>query len=223
MSRTARFFDIIQILRQAEEPVIANTLAETLDVNIRTIYRDIASLQASGVPIAGETGIGYVMQKGYDLPPLMFSQDELEAIGVGLSLLGRSGDSGLVEAANRVAAKIADASSDRSEQIGSLHVSTWNQIPNSGLSPQKAREIIRNAIEITITYKNLKDQISERTIQPIALFYYVDAILIIAWCKLREEFRNFRIDRIISWKESGSGFEEIRENLLQQWETKQGK
>ena len=201
--------------------MIAQALAKTLDVNIRTIYRDIASLQASGIPIAGEAGIGYVMQKGYDLPPLMFSHDELEAISVGLSLLGRSGDRGLVEAANRVAAKIADASSDKNELIGPLQVSTWNKIPSSGVSPEKAREIIRNSTELTIKYEDLRGQSSERIIQPIALFYYVDVILIVAWCKLRMGFRNFRIDRIVSWKATGSCFDKSRERLLREWEKEQ--
>ncbi|MEM7289341.1 MAG: HTH domain-containing protein, partial [Pseudomonadota bacterium] len=83
MQRSVRFFEIIQFLRQSDEPVTARELADRLEVNIRTIYRDMASLQASNIPIAGEAGIGYIMRTGFDLPPLMFTQDEIEAVIVG--------------------------------------------------------------------------------------------------------------------------------------------
>ncbi len=109
MSRSIRFFEIIQILRQSERPIIASELAEKLEVNIRTVYRDIASLQASGVPIQGEAGIGYVMQKGFDLPPMAFSREELEAISVGLSMLGRSGDKELIKTVDTIRSKISSA------------------------------------------------------------------------------------------------------------------
>jgi len=221
MSRSARFFDIIQILRQAEQPIVAKELAAKLEVNVRTIYRDVASLQASGVPIAGEAGIGYVMQSGYDLPPLMFSQEEIEAISVGLSLLGRSGDGGLMDAAERVAAKISDVSAGTNDPAGSLHVSTWHQIPRPLLGPQKLREIIRNKIEIKITYEDLKGQKTERTVKPIALFYYIDAILLIAWCNLRYGFRHFRVDHIKRWEPTGRSFADESETLIKEWEISQ--
>ena len=218
MSRTARFFDVIQILRQAKKPVVASELAAILEVNVRTIYRDIASLQASGVPIVGEAGIGYVMRSGYDLPPLAFSQEEMEAIRVGLSMLGRVGDSGLVGAAETVIAKISAVSDNDTISSVALRVSTWNEIPRSKLTPMKARQLIRDAIEISIKYKDLKAVASERVIRPIALFYYIDAVLIVAWCKLRNGYRNFRIDRIQSWQSTGICFEETRSELLRNWE-----
>ncbi|MDJ0615131.1 MAG: YafY family protein [Rhizobiaceae bacterium] len=218
MSRSARFFDIIQLLRQAETPLVARDLAEKLEVNVRTIYRDIASLQASGVPINGEAGIGYVMQSGYDLPPLMFTRDELEAISVGLSLLGRSGDRGLMEAAGGVAAKISDVSADQNTLRNALHVSTWNQIPTSARLPERLREIIHNAQELEILYRDLKGKKTKRVIKPIALFYYIDAILVVAWCTLREGFRHFRIDRIENWEPTGKSFSSEAQQLRIEWE-----
>src|SRR4051794_32881415 len=102
MRRTSRLFEIIQLLRSAKQPLTAAALAETLEVTKRTVYRDVASLQAMSVPIYGEAGVGYVMRPGYDLPPLMLSVEEVEALVVALSLLGRTGDKGLKSAAETI-------------------------------------------------------------------------------------------------------------------------
>ena len=108
MRRADRLFEIIQLLRSARGPLTAQDLAATLEVTPRTIYRDMAALQAMRVPIDGEAGVGYIMRKGYDLPPLMFTVEETEAVCVGLSLLSRTGDVALQKAAMRVANKIAE-------------------------------------------------------------------------------------------------------------------
>src|SRR3954447_6785626 len=107
MRRTSRLFEIIQLLRSAKKPLTAAALAETLEVTKRTVYRDVASLQAMSVPIYGEAGVGYVMRPGYGLPPLMLSVEEVEALVVALSLLGRTGDKGLKAAAETIRAKVA--------------------------------------------------------------------------------------------------------------------
>ena len=114
MSRSDRMFEIIQLLRRAEKPMTAQALADALEVVPRTIYRDIAVLQGMRVPIEGEAGIGYVMRRGFDLPPLMFTAEEVEAIVVGLALLRRTGDLGLQAAAGRVSGKIAEVLPARS-------------------------------------------------------------------------------------------------------------
>lgn len=106
MRRSTRLFEIIQILRAAGAPVTAEALAARLEVSVRTVYRDIAELQAQRTPIEGEAGIGYVMRRGYDLPPLNFDAEEVEALWVGLSLLARTGDSHLQRAASRICQKI---------------------------------------------------------------------------------------------------------------------
>ena len=221
MSRSVRFFEILQILRQAKHPVTAQQLAENLEVNVRTVYRDIASLQASQLPIEGEAGIGYVMRKGFDLPPLMFSQEELEAIVVGLSLLGRSGDKGLMQAAETVVSKISDLLPTQSNLSAPHQVSQWNQIPQSGIEPETLRELIRKAVEIRITYLDLSEQKTQRTIRPIALFYYIDAILLVAWCKLRKGFRHFRIDRIQQLDITDMYFSHEAQQLRKKWEALQ--
>ena len=112
MRRADRLFDVIQALRTAKGPVTAHTLAERLEVTPRTVYRDIATLQARQVPIEGAAGIGYVLKRGFDLPPLMFTPDEVEAIAVGARMLSRTGDAGLQAAAGRVLSKITVALPD---------------------------------------------------------------------------------------------------------------
>src|SRR3954469_24757105 len=107
MRRADRLFDVIQVLRTAKKPVTAATLAEELEVTVRTIYRDVATLQARRVPIEGAPGLGYVLRKGFDLPPLMFTIDEIEAIAVGARLVRRLKDPALQQAANAVLAKVS--------------------------------------------------------------------------------------------------------------------
>ena len=109
-SKTTRFFEIIQLLRDAKKPLLARDLATVLEVSVRTVYRDIASLQAMQTPILGEPGVGYVMRKGYDLPPINLDVDEAEAIAVGLSLVARTGDPGLWRAAGRASRKLHELS-----------------------------------------------------------------------------------------------------------------
>ena len=115
--RSGRLFEIIQILRAAKTPISARAIAEALEVTKRTIYRDVVTLQAGGVPIEGAAGIGYVMRPGYDLPPLMLTEDEIEAVTVGLSLLGRTGDSDLKAAAERALGKIEEVLPDSGRSL----------------------------------------------------------------------------------------------------------
>ena len=157
MTRSTRLFEIIQLLRRARAPLTAQQIGEELEVTKRTIYRDMAALQAMRLPIEGEAGIGYVMRGGFDLPPLMFSRDEVEAIVVGLALVGRAGDPGLERSAARVASKIADVLPDGAERIAPLHVSRWNKIPKSAVAPGALRQFIREAAELSITYLDLTE------------------------------------------------------------------
>src|SRR6476660_7786918 len=106
MRRADRIFDIIQVLRAAKQPVTAAALAEELEVTVRTVYRDVATLQARRVPIEGAPGIGYVLRRGFDLPPLMFTTEEIEAIAVGARLVARTGDAALQIAADSVVSKV---------------------------------------------------------------------------------------------------------------------
>ena len=137
MSRSARMFEIIQLLRSAPHPLTAADIAETLEVTKRTIYRDVASLQAMRVPIDGAAGIGYIMRPGFDLPPINFDIDEAEAITVGLSLLGRTGDKGLIRAARRAAGQpvlqVADPSQGTESHDRRDRHDLWEPPPDQGI------------------------------------------------------------------------------------------
>lgn len=216
MNRSTRLFDIIQILRAASGPVTSRRLAEELEVTQRTIYRDVAALQGMRVPIEGAAGIGYVMRAGYDLPPLMFSSDELEALYVGMALLHRTGDPGLERAARRAAEKIACALPETVAHVP-LRVSGWNRIPKVGVDAQVLRDHIRDTAELRITYVDLQDKRTEREIKPVALTYYIDAVVLAAWCGLRQDFRSFRIDRIAEMAPTGGHFRAEAAQLRRTW------
>lgn len=196
MSRSTRLFEIIQILRQTDGPVTARAIADALEVTKRTVYRDMAALQAMRLPIEGEAGVGYIMRSGFDLPPLMFDPDELEAIVVGLALLGRTGDRGLERAAERAASKISDVLPDGATAPAPLRVSTWTQIPKGRVDTASLRRYIREEAELDITYRDLQDRRTRRAIRPLALIYYIDVVVLVAWCALRQDIRHFRVDRI---------------------------
>lgn len=218
--RSSRLFEIIQILRCADAPVAAHVIAESLEVTKRTIYRDIVTLQATGVPIEGAAGIGYVMRSGYNLPPLMFTAEEVEAVVVGLSLLGRTGDAGLQSAAMSVSQKIADVvprHASRPFKEASLLVSRWNVVPASAIDYRAMRAAIRDERKLLLRYRDAEERSTERTICPIALVYYVDSVILAAWCDLRVDFRHFRVDRIEAFQPIDDFFKGEGAELRAKW------
>ena len=217
-------FEIIQMLRSNNVPLTAASIATTLEVTKRTVYRDISALQAMRVPIEGEAGIGYVMRRGFDLPPLMFDAEEVEAIVVALDLLGRTGDRTLLTAAKRARAKIATVlpgDSDRSLAECSLYASSWHAIPGSIVQPSLLRRAIRDETKLLLTYADSEGQTTVRTVKPVAVIYYVEVIILAAWCELRGDFRHFRIDRILACTLNGEKFLGQSEKLRSVWREKQ--
>ena len=213
-------FEIIQLLRQAERPLTAQALARTLEVAKRTVYRDIAALAAMRVPIEGAAGVGYIMRPGYDLPPLMFTADEVEAIAVSLSLLGRTGDTGLQAAAERVGQKISSVlpgNAGRALGNPALHASRWHAIPLAGPDPGAMRQAIRDEAKISICYQDPNRKRSLRIVKPLALVYYIESVVLAAWCEQRRDFRHFRLDRITAWQLTGEAFCNEGEALRVQW------
>lgn len=200
MRKAARLFEIIQILRLAKGPVTAAEIAERLEVTPRSIYRDIVVLQGMRVPIEGERGLGYILRPGFDLPPLMFSIEETEAIVLALSLLKRIGDRSLSDAAEKVSDKIAGAVPPplrRALTAGALHA--WGSVMPApeGVDVADIRAAIRDERKLLIRYRDERGRESERAIRPAALIYYSAHSLVVAWCELREDLRNFRTDRIV--------------------------
>ncbi len=220
MRRADRLFDIIRILRAARRPVTAAALADELEVTPRTVYRDIAALQASRVPIDGAAGLGYVLRPGFELPPLMFTAEELDAVALGARLVRRTRDAKLQAAADRVLTKVFAALPEAMRgQLGEprFYVSDGNTPPAEGIDQAAARRAIRETRKMRIAYIDQQRTRSERIIWPLAMAYYVDATLIGAWCELRKDFRNFRVDRIAVAEVLDERFPADNGRLLAQW------
>lgn len=221
MRRADRLFEIIQILRAAKGPVKADDLARQLEVTPRTVYRDMVTLQARSVPIEGAAGIGYIMRPGYDLPPLMFTLEEVDAISVGLSMLGRTADDSIRTAAATAIEKIRmvlPGDLDGVFQSETNRVSQWSIPQITGVDVAMVRKAIRGERKLAIGYRDDAGQETERTIRPIALIYYSDVIVVTAWCELRDDFRNFRADRFLRCGETGETFTGEGDALRQRWQ-----
>lgn len=213
MRRADRLFEIIQMLRRASAPLTAEAMARSLEVSDRTIYRDMAALQAMRVPIAGEAGIGYIMRPGYDLPPLNFDFDELEAIQVGLSLLIRTGDRSLNQAAARVLAKV-----ERVGEVEGLRVSDWGVSPIERIDLAELRAAVREERKLTLRYRTGEGKVTERRVWPIAITYHTEVVVMTGWCELRADFRSFRGDRIERLQVLDERFEGEGAALRARWE-----
>lgn len=220
MRRADRLFDIIQVLRLARGPITAAAIAAELEVAPRTVYRDIATLQARRVPIEGAAGLGYLLRRGYDLPPLMFTEEEAEAIAVGLRLLRRTGDPGLASAARSVLSKLATVLPEglRAQLAGAPFLVSDHGAPApTGVALADIRAAIRSARKLRLDYVDANGTITARTVRPIAVEYYVGATLLCAWCELREDYRHFRADRIAAARVLDAGFAPDSARLMAGW------
>lgn len=220
MRRADRLLQIIQLFRRRRGPVTSRYIADELEVTQRTVYRDIASLVANGVPIRGEAGIGYVMEDGYDLPPLMFNADELEALMLGARLVSSHGDTSLTRSANDAIAKIANVIPG---ELRPLLLDAPLYVPDFGdgivdiVDVGQIRIAIRNSCKVQIDYRDAQNLPSFRTIWPIALAFHRGIRLVVAWCELRDDFRHFRVDRIVSLTTLEEKFPERRDTLFHRW------
>ncbi len=220
MRRSDRLFDIIQRLRAASRPTTAAALADELEVTPRTVYRDIATLQARRVPIEGAAGVGYVLRKSFDLPPLNFTTDEIEAIAVGARLVNRLKDPALQQAAESVLAKVTTAVPERLR----MHIADAPIYVSPGMTPEasgadlaEVRAAIRDSAKLYIAYADVSGRRTNRVIWPIAMAYYVDVTLVGAWCELRADYRNFRVERIVSSRVLDEHFDQDNGRLFREW------
>jgi predicted DNA-binding transcriptional regulator YafY len=220
MDKTERLFSIMDALRRHRRPVTAAALAEEQGVSVRTLYRDMQTLIGLGAPIDGEAGVGYMLKPGFFLPPLMFSPEELEALVLGGRWVEQRPDPSLSAAARNALAKIATASpDDLRDRMGNAGVwpVTWRrdkQQPVLGV----LREAIRDERVLRISYADEQGRSTERDIWPVTLGYYQDKQIIAAWCTLREDFRNFRTDRIVAVNPVEGRFGRRRAVLAREWE-----
>jgi predicted DNA-binding transcriptional regulator YafY len=221
LSRTERLFDLIQLLRRHRYPVSGKRLADELGISLRTLYRDIATLQSQGASIEGEPGLGYVLRPGFMLPPLMFSEEEIEAIVLGSRWVARRADKKLRLAASNALAKISSVlPADLREQLaysGLLIGPVKTAIENDDEKEALIREAIRKEYKLQMSYADFKGDASERLIWPLAIGYFEEVHIIVAWCELRSDFRHFRIDRIHELTACKKRYPQSRQMLLKKW------
>ncbi len=206
MRRADRLFQIVQYLRGGRL-LTARRLAERLEVSDRTIYRDIADLIGSGVPIDGEAGIGYLMRSGYDLPPLMFSRGEIAALVAGARMVRSFGGADMALAAEEALTKIAAVLPEalRNSPAGvAIHAHDAGALSDSdrGMIDRLDRATEMQE-KLRLTYRDAERNATERTVRPLGLWFWGKVWTLIAWCELRQDFRMFRIDRIASAEEAG--------------------
>jgi predicted DNA-binding transcriptional regulator YafY len=207
-------------LRGHRRPVTAARLAEELAVSVRTVYRDVQTLIDLGAPVEGEAGLGYLLRAGFFLPPLMFGEDELEALVLGARWVRGQGDPTLAQAANSALAKIATASPkdlrDKMADTG-LWAPRYQTPAEQPAGLRTIREALRREHKLTITYVDEKGITTERVVWPVALAFMEGKRLLAAWCELRNGFRHFRSDRISSLTATRDRYPTARAVLMKSW------
>ena len=225
MSRAERLLELMQSLRRHRFPVTGVALAADLGISIRTLYRDIASLQAQGARIEGEPGVGYVLKPGFTLPPLMFSQEEIEALVLGSRWVAQRADACLGAAARNALAKVAavlPANLRHDLDESSLLVGPGEPIAAGDQQLSEIRSAIRLERVVQIRYRDVSGALSERDIWPFALGFFDRVRVVVAWCVLRQSFRHFRTDRIDALTVFDTRIARRRAALLAEWRQVEG-
>ena len=218
MRRADRLFLIIHALRGRRSALPARSLAETLGVSRRTVYRDVVDLQASGVPIEGEAGVGYVLRKGADIPPLMFNAEELEALVVGTRFVRAFGGKrlglGASAALLKIEAVLPPELRERSRRTRIYAPELDNRIEASGMI-DRLHEAIESCHVLQLEYRDQSGDASLREVEPLCLAFWGGSWTIGGWCRLRRDFRNFRPDRIVAMATTGEVFTETESRGLE--------
>ena len=221
MRRADRLLQLLQILRRHRRPVTAHVIAAELEVSVRTVYRDIGGLMGDGVPIRGEAGIGYVLGEGYDLPPLMFNADEVEAMLVGLRWVEARADASLRRAARDVVAKVGGILPKHLKPVlfePAVDAPRYTPgPPEDAIDVAALRAAIRERRKVWIAYRDELARPTARVIWPLALGYFEMSRIVVAWCELRSDFRHFRTDRMHRAEVARERYPGTRARLLAQW------
>jgi predicted DNA-binding transcriptional regulator YafY len=222
MNKTERLFALLDALRGHRRPVTATLLAEQLAVSVRTIYRDVQDLIAMGAPVEGEAGVGYVLRAGFFLPPLMFAEDEIEALVLGARWVQKQGDDALAQAAAAALAKIATATP---EDLRHTMADAGLLIFSEGSRKETALATIRKAIRcecrLALDYTDEHGISTQRVVWPFALAFLENKRLLAAWCELRGGFRHFRTDRIVAATIDAARYPRRRHELVKAWRLEQ--
>lgn len=223
MRRADRLFQIIQILRRsARRPITADAIARELEISKRTVYRDVADLIGQRVPIRGEAGTGYVLDSGYDMPPLMLTPDEIEAAVLGAQWVAGRADPVLARAAEDLIGKIAATVPERLRPFvmepASRAPPAWDAPPDR-LDLVKTRAHIHAGRKIALAYRDESERLSRRTVWPVMIGYFQTVRVLVAWCELRRDFRTFRTDRVEAVEFLEERYPERRLALRARWRT----
>lgn len=219
LSRAARLLDLIQALRRRRTPVTGAALAAELGVSLRTLYRDVEALRAQGADIEGEAGVGYVLASGFLLPPLMFRDEELEALALGSRWVTEHGDPTLADAARDLLAKIAavlPADRRASLEESGLLVAKRRR-PVTGVGLDLLRRALREERKLSLVYRDAEGRETMRLVWPIALGFFEETRMLAAWCETRAAFRHFRVDRMVEAVVEETRSPRRRRTLLAEW------
>jgi predicted DNA-binding transcriptional regulator YafY len=225
LRRADRLFRIIQVLRRARRPVTAMAISLELETSLRTIYRDIAQLMADRVPIRGEAGVGYALDGGFDMPPLMLTPDELEAAMLGAQWVRQRADPALARAADDLVAKIGAVVPEHLRPLLIEPVLTSESVkarPADAIDMVRVRAAIRAQEKLALVYRDESERETRRVVWPIAVSYWESVRIIVGWCELRQAFRHFRTDRILAAEFLAQRYPTPRPRLRAAWKKELG-
>lgn len=219
MTRVHRLFELLQTLRRHRQPVSGAELARDTGISLRTLYRDIATLQEMGAEIEGEAGVGYVLRPGFLLPPLMFADQEIEALALGLKWVGERTDAGLADAARNAMVKLAAVLPDerRARLEDDIMVIGPVAAPQQRVDLAILRRALRQERKLALDYTDEKGARTERIVWPVTLGFFETTRVLVGWCELRQDFRHFRTDRILTAELLPERPPRARRSLLRQW------
>lgn len=221
MTRTERLLELLQILRMQRYPITASNLSERLGISVRSLYRDIKTLQHQGVCIEGSAGIGYIVKSDFHLPPLNLSHEEINAITLGLNWVSHNTDCNFKNTARNALAKIHAVIPSEFKNLIESQSYIIGPSDNNEIFFEDIRNAIKKRKKIKIKYCDKKNSYSSRVIWPIGLVYMESCWLLVAWCEMRSDFRHFRTDKIEEMIQLDSIYSESRTVLLKKWRVKE--
>ena len=215
MRRAERLFRLVNELR-ARSVCRGEDLAAYFEISVRTVYRDIAHLQASGLPIEGEAGVGYLLRPGFDLPAQTFTFEQLDALAVGLSFVEVAGDTSLAQAAREVRAKLqASLPEPDQRKLENAPLFASRRVGRATPTLQLVRRAVREAMILRLRYSDAEGNQSDRRVRPLAIWAFTEGWLFAGWCETRRDFRAFRLDRILAAEDTGERFDSDPKRDLQ--------
>jgi predicted DNA-binding transcriptional regulator YafY len=220
MRRADRLFSLILLLGGSKRVTTAAQIARSLEVSERTVYRDIADLMASGVPVDGQAGVGYRLRPGYQLPPLMFTETEIEALALGAEMVQAHGDAALAAAAGQALAKVRQVvlpSLQRRIDSNALLAPDFVMRQCERETLGELRAAINATRKVWLRYLDAEANASERVVWPLGLIYWGQTWTLGAWCELRRAYRTFRIDRVDTLSALAARFDAKNGGLLDEY------